>query len=95
MSMQHQEEITCPACQKGREFYRLGQCRHRRKPGNERQHRFPGSLSLSLPALRHDGQYRLRFLYHDADRRFMVFYGPTENDEQRADRDMTENHEVF
>ena len=35
------------------------------------------------------------FLYHDAGRRFMVFYGPTENDEQRADRDMAENHQVF
>lgn len=95
MSMQHQEEITCPACQKAGNFTVWDSVDIAENPEMKDSIASLEAFHYHCPHCGTTVNIDYGFLYHDADRRFMVFYGPTENDEQRADRDMTENHEVF
>ena len=95
MSMQHQEEITCPACQKAGNFTVWDSVDIAENPEMKDSIASMEAFHYHCPHCGTTVNIDYGFLYHDADRRFMVFYGPTENDEQRADRDMTENHEVF
>lgn len=95
MSMQHQEEITCPACQKAGNFTVWDSVDIAENPEMKDSIASLEAFHYHCPHCGTTVNIDYGFLYHDADRRFMVFYGPTENDEQRADRDMTENHQVF
>mgnify|MGYP002706330554 FL=1 len=95
MSMQHQEEITCPACQKAGNFTVWDSVDIAENPEMKDSIASLEAFHYHCPHCGTTVNIDYGFLYHDANRRFMVFYGPTENDEQRADRDMTENHQVF
>lgn len=95
MSMQHQEEITCPACQKAGNFTVWDSVDIAENPEMKDSIASLDAFHYHCPHCGTTVNIDYGFLYHDAGRRFMVFYGPTENDEQRADRDMAENHQVF
>ncbi len=95
MSMHHEVGITCPKCQKAGVFTVWDSINTKLDPDMK-------DRVKSLEAFRYhcghcgtDVQVDYGFLYHDMDHHFMVFYAPTDKDQENADRDMADGQDKF
>lgn len=95
MSMQHQQDITCPACQKTGDFTVWDSIDIKENPDMKDRIASLEAFQYHCPHCGATVNVDYGFLYHDKDRHFIVFFAPTADDEQRADRDMSEGQEAF
>ena len=93
--MHHEVGITCPKCQKAGVFTVWDSINTKLDPDMK-------DRVKSLEAFRYhcghcgtDVQVDYGFLYHDMDHHFMVFYAPTDKDQENADRDMADGQDKF
>ena len=95
MSMQHQEEITCPACQTKGNFTVWDRLDIQDNPEMKDSIASLEVFQYHCPHCGATVNVDYGFLYHDKDRHFIVFFAPTADFEQRADLDMSEGRKLF
>ncbi|MEE0482985.1 MAG: CpXC domain-containing protein [Megasphaera elsdenii] len=95
MSMHHEVGITCPKCQKTGVFTVWDSINTKLDPDMKDRVK---SLEVFCYHCGHCGtdvHVDYGFLYHDMDHHFMVFYAPTDKDQENADRDMADGRDTF
>ena len=95
MSMQHQEEITCPACQQKGNFTVWDGIDIQENPEMKERIASLEAFQYHCPHCGATINVDYGFSYHDKDRHFIVFFAPTAEVEQRADLDMNEGQQAF
>ena len=95
MSMQHQEEITCPACQEKGNFTVWDRVDIKDNPEMKDSIASLEAFQYHCPHCGATVNVDYGFLYHDKDHHFLVFFAPTADFEQRADLDMSEGQDAF
>ena len=95
MSMQHQEEITCPACQTKGNFTVWDRLDIQDNPEMKDSIASLEVFQYHCPHCGATVNVDYGFLYHDKDRHFIGFFAPTADFEPRADLDMSEGQEAF
>ena len=95
MSMHHEVGITCPKCQKAGIFTVWDSLNTKLAPDRKDRAKSQEAFCYHCPHCGTDVHVDYGFLYHDMDHHFMVFYAPTDKDQENADRDMADGQAQF
>ncbi|WP_415943472.1 CpXC domain-containing protein [Megasphaera elsdenii] len=95
MSMHHEVGITCPKCQKAGIFTVWDSINTKLDPDMKDRVKSQEAFCYHCPHCGTDVHVDYGFLYHDMDHHFMVFYAPTDKDQENADRDMADGQAQF
>ena len=95
MSMHHEVGITCPKCQKAGIFTVWDSINTKLDPDMKDRVKSQEAFCYHCPHCGTDVHVDYGFLYHDMDHHFMVFYAPTDKDQENADRDMADGQVQF
>jgi hypothetical protein len=95
MSMHHEVGITCPKCQKAGVFTVWDSINTKLDPDMKERVKSLEAFRYHCGHCGTDVQVDYGFLYHDMDHHFMVFYAPTDKDQENADRDMADGQDKF
>jgi hypothetical protein len=95
MSMHHEVGITCPKCQKAGIFTVWDSINTKLDPDMKDRVKSQEAFCYHCPHCGTDVHVDYGFLYHDMDHHFMVFYAPTDKDQENADCDMADGQAQF